>query len=54
VTAKRTIGILLFENVEELDAVGPWEVLTYAWKPYMRPPEVMRGCFAWPLHGIGE
>ncbi len=28
-TAKRTIGILLFENVEELDAVGPWEVLTY-------------------------
>ena len=24
--APRTIGILLFENVEELDAVGPWEV----------------------------
>jgi transcriptional regulator GlxA family with amidase domain len=27
--ATRTIGILLFENVEELDAVGPWEVLSY-------------------------
>jgi transcriptional regulator GlxA family with amidase domain len=26
----RTIGILLFEDVEELDAVGPWEVLA-AW-----------------------
>jgi len=25
----RTIGILLFEGVEELDAVGPWEVLSY-------------------------
>jgi len=25
----RHIGILLFENVEELDAVGPWEVLAY-------------------------
>jgi transcriptional regulator GlxA family with amidase domain len=24
----KTIGILLFENVEELDAVGPWEVLS--------------------------
>jgi hypothetical protein len=23
------IGILLFANVEELDAVGPWEVLSY-------------------------
>ena len=23
------IGILLFEDVEELDAVGPWEVLSY-------------------------
>jgi transcriptional regulator GlxA family with amidase domain len=26
----RTIGILIFEDVEELDAVGPWEVLA-AW-----------------------
>jgi transcriptional regulator GlxA family with amidase domain len=23
------IGILLFDNVEELDAIGPWEVLSY-------------------------
>ena len=23
----RTIGIVLFEDVEELDAAGPWEVL---------------------------
>lgn len=28
-SAERTIGILLFEDVEELDAVGPWEVLAY-------------------------
>ncbi|MBB5934018.1 DJ-1/PfpI family protein [Streptomyces zagrosensis] len=25
----RTIGILLFPGVEELDAIGPWEVLSY-------------------------
>lgn len=25
----RTIGILVFENVDELDAIGPWEVLTF-------------------------
>jgi transcriptional regulator GlxA family with amidase domain len=25
----KTIGILLFDGVEELDAVGPWEVLAY-------------------------
>ena len=25
----RGIGILLFDDVEELDAVGPWEVLSY-------------------------
>ena len=25
-----TLGILLFDEVEELDAVGPWEVLRYA------------------------
>ena len=25
----RTIGILLFDGFEELDAVGPWEVLAY-------------------------
>jgi transcriptional regulator GlxA family with amidase domain len=26
-TAQRSIGLLLFDGVEELDAVGPWEVL---------------------------
>ena len=26
---RKTIGILLFDNVEELDAVGPYEVLSY-------------------------
>ena len=25
----RHIGILLFDDVEELDAVGPWEVLAF-------------------------
>jgi hypothetical protein len=25
---KRTIAIVLFENVEELDFVGPWEVFS--------------------------
>ena len=28
-TTLRTIGILLFDGVEELDAVGPWEVLSW-------------------------
>jgi len=28
-TSTRRIGILLFDDVEELDAVGPWEVLAY-------------------------
>jgi transcriptional regulator GlxA family with amidase domain len=28
-TPLRQIGIVLFENVEELDAIGPWEVLSY-------------------------
>lgn len=26
---RRTIGIVLFDGVEELDAVGPWEVLAW-------------------------
>ena len=34
----KTIGILLFDDVEELDAVGPWEVLS-AW------------CTFWPDDG---
>ena len=28
-TAVKTIGIFLFDDVEELDAVGPWEVLAF-------------------------
>ena len=28
-TDVRTIGILLFDGLEELDAVGPWEVLSF-------------------------
>ena len=27
--ATKQIGILLFDDVEELDAIGPWEVLSY-------------------------
>jgi transcriptional regulator GlxA family with amidase domain len=34
VSPTKTIGILLFENVEELDAVGPWEVLSYWTREY--------------------
>lgn len=30
----RQIGILLFDDVEELDAVGPWEVLAYWTRSY--------------------
>jgi hypothetical protein len=25
----KTIGIFLFDQYEELDAIGPWEVLSY-------------------------
>ena len=28
-TPTRHVGLLLFDDVEELDAVGPWEVLSY-------------------------
>ncbi|HWI03679.1 MAG TPA: DJ-1/PfpI family protein [Acidimicrobiales bacterium] len=38
--APRTIGILLFDGVEELDAVGPYEVLS-AWTR-MRPDDGWR------------
>jgi transcriptional regulator GlxA family with amidase domain len=34
VTDPATIGILLFDGVEELDAVGPWEVLSYWTREY--------------------
>lgn len=30
----RCIGILLFADVEELDAIGPWEVLSYWCRNY--------------------
>lgn len=30
----RNIGILLFDGVEELDAVGPYEVLAYWTRTY--------------------
>jgi transcriptional regulator GlxA family with amidase domain len=33
--ATRQIGIVLFDGVEELDAVGPWEVLAY-WTQHHR------------------
>ena len=29
IPAARHVGILLFPDVEELDAIGPWEVLSY-------------------------
>lgn len=29
VSEARTIGVLLFDGFEELDAIGPWEVLAY-------------------------
>jgi transcriptional regulator GlxA family with amidase domain len=32
--APRHIGILLFDDVEELDAVGPWDVLAYWTREY--------------------
>jgi transcriptional regulator GlxA family with amidase domain len=33
VESRRQIGILLFDDIEELDAVGPWEVLSH-WTRY--------------------
>ncbi len=33
-TATRHIGLLLFDGVEELDAVGPWEVLAHWTQTY--------------------
>ncbi|WP_299038411.1 DJ-1/PfpI family protein [uncultured Pseudokineococcus sp.] len=38
--AARTLGILLFDGVEELDAVGPWEVL--AWWTQRHPEDGWR------------
>lgn len=41
-TAARQIGILLFPGVEELDAIGPWEVLAFWCQHY---PEDGYGVF---------
>jgi len=35
-TGSRHIGLLLFDGVEELDAVGPWEVLAHWTQAYPR------------------
>jgi hypothetical protein len=43
---QRQIGILLFDGVEELDAVGPWEVLS-AWTQ-MHPADGWDT--RWPTH----
>lgn len=34
--ASKQIGIVLFPDVEELDAVGPWEVLSYWTRTYLQ------------------
>ncbi|HWA67381.1 MAG TPA: DJ-1/PfpI family protein [Mycobacteriales bacterium] len=39
------IGIVLFDGVEELDAVGPWEVFA-AWSHYFPADEVAVSCLA--------
>jgi transcriptional regulator GlxA family with amidase domain len=39
------IGILLFDDVEELDAVGPWEVLAY-WTRYHPDDGWAVSCFS--------
>jgi transcriptional regulator GlxA family with amidase domain len=41
----RQIGILLFPDVEELDAVGPWEVLSY-WTRIFPEDEWAAFCFS--------
>jgi transcriptional regulator GlxA family with amidase domain len=41
----RQIGILLFDGVEELDAVGPWEVLA-AWAKYFPDDGVEVSCLS--------
>ncbi|RZU46380.1 DJ-1/PfpI family protein [Streptomyces sp. BK022] len=41
----RQIGILLFPDVEELDAVGPWEVLSY-WTRVFPEDEWAVFCFS--------
>jgi transcriptional regulator GlxA family with amidase domain len=45
----RQIGIVLFDGVEELDAVGPWEVFA-AWSHYFTDDDVAVSCLS-PLGG---
>lgn len=46
----QTIGILLFEDVEELDAIGPWEVLSYWCRTF--PDDGWRVCTFSPDGGV--
>jgi transcriptional regulator GlxA family with amidase domain len=41
----RNVGILLFDGVEELDAVGPWEVLA-AWAKFYPDDGYAVSCFS--------
>jgi transcriptional regulator GlxA family with amidase domain len=41
----RHLGILLFDDVEELDAVGPWEVLAY-WVTHFPDDEYAVSCLS--------
>lgn len=62
-----TIGILLFENYEELDAIGPWEVLSHwthefgddGWSVVTfsadgRPVRAAKGLLVTPDHSYGS
>ena len=40
----KDIGILLFNDVEELDAIGPWEVLSYWTRNPLRTASRCRAC----------
>jgi transcriptional regulator GlxA family with amidase domain len=46
------IGIVLFDGVEELDAVGPWEVFA-AWSHFFPDAEVSVSCLS-PVGGTVE
>jgi len=53
----RQIGILLFEDVEELDAVGPWEVLAHWTRHYPddgRPVTAAKGLVLGAHHATAE
>src|SRR5689334_2951050 len=58
-----TTGILVFDDVEELDFVGPWEVFTTAVKdgdhvvtvsPDGRPLKAAKGLHVTPDHGFAD